>query len=104
MTTCTTNYVCTPVWYTVTNNSDTGGTDVIAYASGPHTVDLNMTCVVKTGTVQIQVKDELGVWFTPSEASYTILDSNVVRIPRANMPDLRFIATADATFSIEGSL
>ena len=104
MTTCTTNYVCTPVWYTIVDNSDTGGTDVIAHASGPHSVDLNMTCVVKTGDVQIQVKDELGVWFTPSEASYTILDSNVVRIPRANMPDLRFIATADATFSIEGSL
>ena len=104
MATCTTNYICTPVWYTITDNSDTGGDDVIAYASGPHSVDLNMTCVVKTGDVQIQVKDELGVWFTPSEASYTILDSNVVRIPRANMPDLRFIATADATFSIAGFL
>jgi hypothetical protein len=104
MSNCSTNYVCTPVWYDVTANSDTGGKDVIAYASGPHSVDLNMTCVVKTGEVQIQVKDELGVWFTPTEASYTIQDSNVVRIPRANMPDMRFIATADATFSVEGVL
>ena len=106
MANCTTNYVCTPVWYTAADNSEIvpAGTDVIAYASGPHSVDLNMTCVVKTGEIQIQVKNELGVWFTPSEASYTVQDSNLVRIPRANMPDLRFIATADATFSIEGSL
>lgn len=96
--TCTTNYVCTPRWYTAAD------TDVIAYAAGPHAVDLNVTCVVKTGTIQFQVKDDLGNWFTPSEASYTVTDSNLVRLPRANMPDVRILATADATFAIEGSL
>lgn len=96
--TCTTNYVCTPVWYTAAD------TDVIARAAGPHAVDLNITCVVNSGNVQFQVKDNLGNWFTPAEASYTVLDSNLVRLPRANMPDVRIIATGDATFSVEGSL
>lgn len=98
MPTCTTNYVCTPVWYTAAD------LEVIAKASGPHAVDLNVTCVVKAGDIQFQVKDELGTWFTPSEASYTVLASNCVRLPRANMPDIRILATADATFSIEGAL
>ncbi len=96
--TCTTNYVCVPKWYVAAD------TDVIAYAAGPHAVDLNVTCIVKTGNIQFQVKDELGAWFTPSESSYTVLASNLVRLPRANMPDIRIIATLDATFSIEGSL
>ena len=96
--TCTTTYVCTPVWYVAADD------DVIAYAAGPHAPDLNVTCVVKTGTVQFQVKNELGVWFTPSESSYTVLASNLVRLPRANMPDIRILATADATFAVEGSL
>ena len=95
---CTTNYTCTPVWYLAAD------VDVIAYASGPHAVDLNVTCVVKAGNIQFQVKDELDAWFTPSEASYTVTDSNVVRLPRANMPDIRIIATGDATFSITGDL
>lgn len=96
--TCTTNYVCTPVWYTSTD------LEVIAYAAGPHAVDLNVTCVVGTGDVQFQVKNNLGVWFTPSEASYTVTASNLVRLPRANMPDVRILATGTATFAIEGSL
>ena len=96
--TCTSNYVCTPVWYVSTDLT------VIAYAAGPHAVDLNVTCVVGTGTVVFQVKNHLGAWFTPSEASYTVLASNLVRLPRANMPDVRILATGDATFSIEGSL
>ncbi len=101
---CSTNYVCTPIWYTQANQVENGGEDVIAYASGPYAQDLNVTCVVKTGTIQFQVKDELGAWFTPAEASYTVNDSNLVRLPRANMPDVRVIATSDATFYIEGSL
>lgn len=101
---CTTNYNCTPVWYDASHNSDTGGEDVIAYAKGPHAVDLNVTCVVKGGDIQFQVKDETGAWFTPTEASYTVNDSNLVRLPRANMPDIRIIATADATFYVEGAL
>lgn len=96
--TCTTNYVCTPVWYTAAD------LDVIAYAAGPHAEDLNITCVVKAGDIQFQVKDELGAWFTPTEASYTVTDSNLVRLPRANMPDVRILASVDATFSIQGSL
>jgi len=102
--TCSTNYVCTPIWYTQANQVENGGEDVIAYAAGPYAQDLNITCVVKTGTVQFQIKDELGAWFTPSEASYTVNNSNLVRLPRANMPDVRVIATSDATFYIEGSL
>lgn len=102
---CSTNYVCVPIWYDVENNSDTGSeADVIAYAAGPYAQDLNITCVVNSGTVQFQVKDSAGVWFTPSEVSYTIQDSNLVRLPRANMPDVRVIATGDAEFYIEGSL
>jgi len=96
--TCTTNYTCVPKWYVAAD------LDVIAKAAGPHAVDLNITCVVKTGNIQFQVKDDEDEWFTPSEASYTVLASNLVRLPRANMPDVRIIATADATFSIEGSL
>lgn len=102
---CSTNYICTPIWYDVEYNSDTGTKDdVIAYAAGPYAQDLNITCEVNTGTVQFQVKDSSGVWFTPSEASYTVQDSNLVRLPRANMPDVRVIATGDAKFYIEGSL
>lgn len=101
---CSTNYVCTPIWYTQADMAENGGNDVVAKAAGPHAQDLNVTCVVKTGTVQFQVKDEQGNWFTPSEASYTVNDSNLVRLPRANMPDIRIIATADATFYVEGPL
>jgi hypothetical protein len=96
--TCTTNYVCTPVWFT------SADTDVIAYAAGPHAVDLNVTCVVGSGNVQFQVKDQAGDWFTPSESSYTVIDSNLVRLPRANMPDVRILATGDAAFTVQGSL
>lgn len=104
--TCSTNYVCTPIWYDVNNNSDLDpdNIDVIAYAAGPYAEALNVTCVVNSGTVQFQVKDNLGNWFTPSEASYTVQDSNCVRLPRANMPDVRIIATGDAFFYVEGSL
>lgn len=96
--TCTTTYVCTPVWYTSAN------TDVIAHAAGPHAVDLNVTCIVGTGNIQFQIKDHLDAWFTPSEASYTVSANNLVRLPRANMPDVRILATGTATFSIQGSL
>jgi len=95
---CTTNYVCVPKWYVAAD------TDAIAQAAGPHAVDLNVTCIVNTGDVQFQVLDADDAWFTPSEASYTVTDSNVVRLPRANMPAVRIIATMDATFSIMGSL
>jgi len=98
MVTCTTNYVCTPVWYTATDLA------VIAQAAGPSAVDLNVTCIVHTGTIQFQIKDELGAWFTPAESSYTVIDSNLVRMPRANMPDMRILATGNATFSVQGAL
>lgn len=103
---CSTNYVCTPIWYDATSNTtvDPASTDVIAYAAGPHAEDLNVTCVVNNGTVQFQVKDDQGNWFTPSEVSYTVSDSNLVRLPRANMPDVRIIATDDAKFYVEGPL
>jgi len=95
---CTTNYTCTPIWYTAAD------LEVISQAAGPSAVDLNVTCVVNTGDVQFQVKNHLGVWFTPTEASYTVIASNCVRLPRANMPDVRIIATNDATFSVAGAL
>ena len=101
---CSVNYVCTPIWYSASDRAEQGGEDVIAYAAGPYAVDLNVTCVVGNGDVQFQVRDHNGNWFTPSEASYTVHDSNLVRLPRANMPDVRIIATADARFYIEGSL
>ena len=95
---CTTNYSCVPVWYT------SADTDVIAQTAGPSAVDLNVTCIVNTGNIQFQIKDENDAWFTPSEASYTVLASNLVRLPRANMPDVRILATGDATFSVAGAL
>lgn len=104
MPTCTTNYTCTPVWYTSADSVEAGGKDVIAHAAGPSAVDLNITCVVNTGDVQFQIKNHLDQWFTPSEASYTVIASNCVRLPRANMPDVRILATGDATFSVAGAL
>lgn len=101
---CSTNYVCTPIWYTSADRTENAGEDVIAYAAGPYAQDLNITCVVNTGTIEFQVKNSAGAWFTPSEASYTVRDSNLVRLPRANMPDIRIVANADAEFYIEGSL
>ena len=101
---CTTTYVCVPKWYTAADSTEGGGEDVVAFAKGPHAVDLNITCIVNAGDIQFQVKDENDVWFTPSEASYTVTDSNLVRLPRANMPGIRILATNDATFSIMGSL
>lgn len=101
---CTTNYTCTPKWYTAADSTEGGGTDVILFADGPHAEDTNVTCVVNGGDIQFQVKDENDAWFTPSEASYTVNASNLVRIPRANMPDIRILATADATFSIAGAV
>ena len=98
MTICSTNYNCVPVWYTAAD------LEVIAQSGGPSAVDLNVTCIVKAGDIQFQIKNELGVWFTPSEASYTILASNCVRLPRSNMPEVRILASADATFSVAGAL
>lgn len=98
MSTCTTNYSCVPVWYVSTD------LEVIAQAAGPSAVDLNVTCIVNAGDIQFQIKDENDAWFTPSEASYTVLASNCVRLPRANMPDVRILATGDATFSVAGAL
>lgn len=93
-----TNYIITNKWYVAAD------TDVIAVADGPYAVDLNITCIVKTGNIQFQIKDELDAWFTPSEASFTILESGLIRLPRANMPDMRILATLDATFSVHGAL
>lgn len=76
---CSTNYVCTPIWYDSSAKTEEGGEDVIAYAAGPHAVDLNVVCFVGSGTIQFQVKDPDGNWFTPAEASYTVQDSNCVR-------------------------
>lgn len=101
---CTTNYTCTPKWYVAGDASENGGEDVILYSKGPHAEDTNVTCVVNSGNIQFQVKNENDAWFTPSEASYTVTASNLVRIPRANMPDIRILATSDATFSIAGAL
>jgi hypothetical protein len=98
MATCTTNYTCVPVWYVSTD------VDVIAQIGGPSAPDLNVTCIVNTGTIQFQVKNELDAWFTPADASYTVTVSNVIRMPRANMPDMRVLATGNATFSVTGAL
>lgn len=99
-----TNYTVTPTWFDENNKSENSGEDVIAYAAGPYATDLNITCVPGAGSVQFQVRDAENNWFTPSEASYTVNDSNLVRLPRANMPDMRIIATADAKFMVTGSL
>ena len=93
-----TTYTVTPIWYTSAN------TDVIAYADGPHADDINISCFPKTGSIVIQIKDENDTWVTPSEAAYTILESGLVRLPRANMPDMRILATGDAVFAISGEL
>lgn len=98
MVACATNYTCVPIWYVLTD------TEVIAQIGGPSAPDLNVTCVVGTGTVLFQVKDENDAWFTPADASYTVTVSNVVRMPRANMPDMRVLATGNATFAITGAL
>lgn len=101
---CSTNYSCEPIWYTIANSTEEGGEDVVLTAMGPYAEDVNVTCVVNAGTVQFQVKDNEGNWFTPAEASFTVTDSSLVRIPRANMPAIRVLATVDATFYIEGPL
>lgn len=93
-----TNYIITNKWYTAAD------LDVIAVADGPYAVDMNITCVVNTGNIQFQVKDNNDNWFTPNEASFTILESGLVRLPRANMPDIRILATNDATFAVHGAL
>lgn len=95
---CTTNYTCVLVWYT------SADTDVIAQIGGPSAPDLNVTCLVGTGSVVFQVKDDQDAWFTPADASYTVTVSNVIRMPRANMPDMRVLATGNAKFSITGAL
>ena len=101
---CSTNYVCTPIWYTNADSTEGGGDDVVVLASGGYVTDLNVTYEPNTGTVQFQVKDSNDNWVTPAEPSYTVSEFNLVRLPRANMPDIRVYATADATFYIEGAL
>ena len=101
---CSTNYSCVPVWYDATNSVEGGGEDIVLMSDGPHAEDVNVTCITKSGNIQFQVRDDLGAWFTPNEASFTIIESSLVRIPRANMPDMRILATADATFAVAGDL
>ena len=55
MPTCSTNYVCTPVWY------DSSDTDVIAYAAGPHAVDLNITCFVELEMSSFRFEIQMGI-------------------------------------------
>jgi len=98
MTVCTTNYTCVPTWYTSVD------VDVIAQIGDQAAPDLNVTCVCGTGSVQFQVKNDQDAWFTPADASYTVTVDNVIRMPRANMPDMRILATGDATFSVTGAL
>lgn len=98
MVVCTTNYICVPKWYVAAD------LDVIAQIGGPSAPDLNVTCQVNTGNIQFQVKNDADDWFTPADASYTVTVSNVIRMPRANMPDMRVLATGDATFAITGAL
>lgn len=93
-----TNYQVVPIWYT------SADTDVIVTRGGPYATDVNVTCIPNAGNIQFQVKDQNGAWFTPAEASYTVTDSNLVRLPRANMPDVRILATGDATFYVEGDI
>jgi hypothetical protein len=95
---CTTNYTCELVWYVLTD------LEVIAQIGGPSAPDLNVTCIVNTGNVQFQVKDADDAWFTPADASYTVTVSNVIRMPRANMPEMRILAMGDATFAVSGAL
>lgn len=95
---CTTNYTCVLKWYLAAD------VDVIAQSGGPSEPDLNVTCIVNTGTVLFQVKDDQDEWFTPADASYTVTVSNVIRMPRGNMPEMRILATGDATFAVHGPL
>ena len=97
-------YICEPKWFTALDSTEEGGDDVIAYNDGPHAVDLNISCIVKSGNIQFQIKNELGEWLTPSESSHTVTNDSLVRLPRANMPDIRILATADATFHVQGAL
>lgn len=93
-----TNYIQEPIWYT------SADTNVIAYCDGPHVEDINISCIPNTGSIEIQIKDQNDVWFTPSQSSFTIVESSLVRLPRANMPDMRILALGDATFHITGNL
>lgn len=105
---CTVSYDCNPKWYDATDRSDppTGEAkeDVVARAAGPYAEDINVVCFVGTGSIEFQVQNPDGDWFTPSEASYTVAASNCVRLPRANMPAVRIIANGDAKFHVQGSL
>lgn len=104
MATCSTNYSCEPVWYTEADKTENAGEDVILPEKGPSAVDNNITCIPGTGSINFQVKDQNDVWFTPAEASFTVLEATLVRLPRANMPDMRIIANGDAVFSVAGKL
>lgn len=97
-----TNYTVEPIWYTHADSTEGGGDDVVVQRGGPYAPDVNVTCVPNAGNIQFQVKDNNGDWFTPAETSYTVTDSNLVRLPRANMPEIRIYATNDATFYVEG--
>ena len=61
-----------------------------------------MTIVVEPngGSVQIQLRDSAGLWFTPDAAEYTLTLAGPTRVERANTPRMRIIATGGAKFEV----
>ena len=56
------------------------------------------------GEIEFQIRDDENNWITPEEASYAVGASNLVRLPRANMPEMRILANGRSVFSIHGAI
>ena len=64
-----TSYVCEPVWYDYTYNSDSDWIalssddkqkeDVIIPSNGPYAVDLNISCIIKDNTNPLETEEDI---------------------------------------------
>jgi len=61
-----------------------------------------MTIVVEPngGSVQLQMRNSNGNWFTPASADYTLTQPGPVRVERSNTPAMRLVATGAAKFEV----
>ncbi len=80
-------------------------TDDYYLPAGNNSSSTSVSVVVApgTGSVQVQIEDPAGDYFTPADASYTLDVADVYYMPRQNRPATKIVAVGDAQFYVIGA-
>ena len=79
---------------------NTSTTPFYVAAGAKHKRPMTIVLEPNGGSVQIQVRDSSGAWFTPDHSDYTLTLAGPTRVERANTPEMQIIATGAATFEV----